>query len=231
MKKLYITLAAALLGVASLQARELTFYLGDDKIAAGEEVIYNEVEKEPIGGGAFEVTIAPKLYLGSDFLSNKIQITANCTSGQDIQMCAGGNCMMGKTVVKTDVKIEANAKLPLEFEYFGELGADEKLPEIITEFEAYDTRYESATKVSFTLVMNRESGALTVIKNNQAFRAIAGGIEYSLEAPATVELYSITGRKVLSAHLDGSGVLSTTSLPKGIYIYTLGDKSGKLYVR
>ncbi len=231
MKKLYITLAAALLGVASLQARELTFYIGDEKIPVGEEISYNEIEKEAIGGGAFEVMIAPKLYLGSDYLSNKIQITADCTSGQTIQMCAGGKCERAAKVVKTDVKIEANAKLPLEFEYAAEIEADEVIPEIITEFEAFDTRYEATTKVSFTLVMNSESGSLTVIKNNQAFRAIAGGIEYSLDAPAAVELYSITGRKVLSAHIDGSGVLSTTSLPKGIYIYTLGDKSGKLYIR
>lgn len=231
MKKLYFTLAAALLGVASLQARELTFYNGDEKIASGEEVTFNEVEKEAIGGGAFEVKIAPKLFLGSDFTSNKIQITAKCTSGQKIQMCAGGACNMGETVVKNDIKVDANSKLPLEFEYLGELEADEVLPEIVTEFEAFDTRYEASTKVSFTLVMNSESGSLTVIKNNQAFRAVAGGIEYSLDAPAAVELYSITGLKVLSAHLDGSGILSTASLPKGIYIYTLGDKSGKLYIR
>ena len=228
MKKLYITLAAALLGVASMQARELAFYMGEEKIATGEEVKFNEIEKEVIPGG-FEVTMAPELYLWSDFLSNTIQITAKCTSGQEIQMCAGGDCMKGKEVVKKNIEIKANSKLDLKFDYMAEIEG-ETIPEVVTEFEAYDTNYTN-TKVSFTLVMNSESGALTVIKNNASFRAVAGGIEYSLDAPAAVELYSITGRKVLSAHLEGNGTLSTASLPKGIYVYTLGDKSGKLYIR
>ena len=137
--------------------------------------------------------------------------------------------MRGSEIVKNNVEVESKSKLYLKFEYREEIEG-ETIPEVVTEFEAYDTNYPN-TKVSFTLVMNSESGALTVIKNNASFRAVAGGIEYSLDAPATVELYSITGRKVLSAHLEGNGTLSTASLPKGIYVYTLGDKSGKLYIR
>ena len=229
MKKLYITLAAALLGVASMQARVLAFYLGDEKIATGEEVTFNDYEKKQIGSDKYKVTFEPELYLGSDFLSNEIQISATCISGQEIQMCAGGECARSKEVVKKGIEIKANSKLNLEFEYIGEIEG-ETIPEVVTEFEAYDTNYTN-TKVSFTLVMNSESSALTVIKNNASFRAVAGGIEYSLDAPAAVELYSITGRKVLSANLEGNGTLSTASLPKGIYVYTLGDKSGKLYIR
>ncbi|MDE6120286.1 MAG: T9SS type A sorting domain-containing protein [Muribaculaceae bacterium] len=229
MKKLYISLAAALLGVASLNARELTFYLGDTPISADETVTFTDYSVEP-AGASVEVVMAPKLSLHSDLQNNKINITATCTSGQEVQMCAGGLCQTGAKISKSDISIGTNAKLDLEFEYIGILKKDETIPEVVTEFEAEMSGYTSTYK-KFTLVMNPSAGVATLIGDNNSFRAINGGIEYNIAEPSTVELYSITGRKVLSTTLSGEGTMSTSELPRGIYVYTIAGKSGKIYVR
>lgn len=230
MKKFYVTLAAAILGMSPLAARELVFYIDNTPIADMEEVQFKDIEITPVTDKLSEVMMEPQLYLFTDLVTSSVNITAKCISGQDINMCAGGNCMNGEKIVKENISIASNQKLPLEFHYEGYITPGEAAPEVITEFEAVDTRHPE-TKKTFTLVMNPQSGVATIIGVDDSFRAVAGGVEYSFDTPTSVEIFNTAGRKVASETLSGSGTLSTSGLNAGVYIYSLNGVTGKIYIR
>lgn len=230
MKKLYIMFAGLALAT-SVQARELNFYLGDKVIENNTELTFNELEVTDGPRGTVKVKMAPDLYLGTDTYSSKISITSACTSGQTISLCAGGLCENGTSVTKT-VTLQSGGKVALQFDFEGTFDSTDEIPAVVTDFTAQDGDREE-TRKSFTLVMNSEAG-VTVIENYNSFQPVKGGIEYSVAAPTRVCLYSIVGLKVLETTVDGSGILSTSAFPAGIYVYTLegsAARSGKIYLR
>ncbi len=233
MKKLYLIMAGLLVCGMS-QARELTFYLGNNVIEPNSTVIFDDIEEIPAGANK-EVTMAPELFISSDIYTSKLMIKATCTSGQEIQMCAGGNCMTGTTVTKEGIKVQADQKLNLQFEYIATMPKDETAPCVATTIEAQDGTYTDTFK-SFTLVMNSNgTGAVTLIENNNRLLAVEGGLKYSLEAESTVELFNLSGIKMLESNVSGSGIIFTSDLESGIYLYTIknaqGKASGKVFVR
>lgn len=233
MKKLY-TLMAGLLMCGMPQARELTFYLGDNVIEPNTTVTFDDIEEIPAGANK-EVTMAPELYISSDIYTSKLKITATCISGQKIQMCAGGRCETGTTVTKENIKVQADEKLDLQFEYIATMPKDDVAPCVTTTFEAQDGTHAETLK-SFTLVMNSTgTGSVTLIENDNRLLAVEGGLEYSLEAESTVEIFNLSGVKMLENNVSGTGTISTAALESGIYLYTIrnaqGKASGKIFIR
>ena len=233
MKKLYFLMAALLVGGIS-QARELTFYFGNDVVEPNSTVVFNDIEENPAGGGMKEVVMAPPLYVSSDIYTKDLKITATCTSGQEIQLCAGGNCMTGPTVTKEGIKVQPDQKLALDLEYIAQMPVGETAPRVAVTVEAQDGTYEE-TKKSFTIVMNENGAGVDVIENDRCFMAVDGGIKYDFAVPASVELFTLSGVRVMARQLEGAGILSTEELASGIYLFTAksseGTLSGKLFVR
>ncbi|MGN0223251.1 MAG: hypothetical protein ACI4AM_04410 [Muribaculaceae bacterium] len=227
MKKLYFAMLALLLCFGIAQARTLTFYIGKTAITPGQTVIFEDIAVDDYGDYR-EVTMAPELYLTTDIYSSKISITAKCTSGQSIQMCAGGACAMGETVTKENITIQTNALLDLKFDCILELEGEEAVPNVVTEFTAVDTAYPE-TAVTFTLIMG-EKGSVTLIENSSDLVAVAGGVQYNVEQPTLLELVDIQGRKVVETTVNGFGFLPVDA-PAGIYVYTFGENSGKIYLK
>ena len=227
MKKIYLSMLALLLCFGVAEARKLTFYIGKTAITPGETVSFEDIVVDDYGDYK-EVTMAPELYLTTDIYSSKITVTAKCTSGQSIQMCAGGACEMGTTVTKENVTLQTNAFLDLKFDYIVELEGDEAIPVVVTEFSAVDTAYPE-TAVSYTLVMG-EKGSVTLIENRADLVAVAGGVQYNVEQPTQLELVDIQGRKVAEATVNGFGFLHVDA-PAGVYVYTFGENSGKIYIK
>ncbi len=227
MKKFYIFLCAAALGLTAT-ARELTFYYGDKVIAPGETVYFNDLKVEDYGNFK-EVAYEPQLFITTDIFTNKLIVVAECTTGQQIQMCAGGLCSMGEKVEKKDITVSPNTKLPLQFDCYLELEADETAPTISTTFTAQDGTYAETLK-SFVLVMG-ENASVTLIEIDNQLKYTAAGLEYNISAPTAFALYTIDGRKVLSAELQGTGTLSTSGLQAGIYVYSLGNKTAKIFIQ
>lgn len=227
MKKFYLLLCAAAIGMTA-QARQLTFYINDQAITPGTTVEFSDILIEEDGGVQY-VTMAPTLYLGTD-LYMKVDIVADCTSGQTIQMCAGGACTTGKKVTKESIAISTGDKLPLKFEYEDEFDSGETIPNVTTAFSAVCPDYPD-TKIEFVLVMGSDLNSLTVIETPAELKVIPGAIEYNVASATTLALYNAAGTCVLNANLNGSGVVATDSLAAGVYVYSLGSKSGKIYVK
>ena len=229
MKKLYMALALALVAV-SAGAANLIFYLGDKEIAQGSTVGYSEYEwAEEFEPGVWDIMMKPKIYLESDFFTNTVTITATCTSGHKIQMCCGGQCMSGETVTKSDLTLRQGVKFDLEFDYMNMEYEGEQLPVVTTVIEAVDG---AGTPVSFTIVMGPEGASIenAEIAADQV-RYTAAGIEYDVTSACSFSLYSLIGTQVMSATLEGRGTLSVAGLPKGVYVYTLDGKAGKVLVK
>ena len=226
MKKFYMIVAAALLA-AGAQAQTLKVFMGEKEIEVGKTTIFEGGEIKDYGASGKDYKYDPELSLMSD-KSGACTLLAECKSGQSIQLCFGGNCMTGTSVEKNG-NLTANVKMPLQFEFMGyTYSADEAIPkDVTTEF----TAEQGATVISFTVVVNPSTGAVTVLQNDKALRVVDGAIEYSLEAPAELTLYALDGTKVAAWTLDGNGTVSTAGLPAGIYAYTLGQTGGKLYLR
>ena len=227
MKKFYLLLAGALMCM-SAQARELTFYLGDQAITPGTTVTFNNPQVTD-HGDYFEVKMAPDLYLSTNLFSNTIEITADCTSGEQIQICAGGSCQMGESVTKKNVTINTNQKLDLEFHYSGEFDAGEAIPTVTTKFDAYDGESEES-RTSFTLVMGPTTG-LTIIRDSAELTFDGHQLVYNISGSSELVIADTDGRSVINTTVSGEGSLSTEGLAEGIYIYRLGNKSGKIYIR
>lgn len=225
MKKIYMFLLGSLACIGA-NAIELTFYLGNQKLTPGSTVEFNGVTVDDLGS-CNEVNMSPRLYLSSNIYSSDISVTAECTSGQTIQMCAGGLCNGGDTVTKENVKIQTNQKLDLEFHYQGEFDYGEAIPVVTTHFTALDVT-EPDSKVEFVLVMGEKGASLDVVEVSENLRAVEGGIEYDAAQAQLLSVYTIDGVCCHSATVAGNG---TVALAPGLYIYAFGDATGKIFVK
>lgn len=229
MKKFYLLGMCALIASSSLSARELKFFQGEKEIASGSNFEYSEYTSEEGRPGYEDIVFNPGITLWSDVTVN-VTVSAKCTSGQQIQLCAGGSCEAGAEVVKENVRLDADQKLDLKFEYLGEVKEGEVPPTIVTELSAFDPD-RSNVKADITVTFSAISGVTSVFVNDSSFRAVAGGIEYSFDAPTQIEIFSLSGETVLKTIADGNGLLSTAYLQPGVYAYKAGSKSGKIYLR
>ena len=227
MKKLYLTLLGALLTFGA-SARELTFYMGDTPIANGATVHSHALEMEDYGDFK-EIKMDPDLYISSDIFTSDVQIKVTCLTGQAVQLCAGGNCMKGSEITKTNVKISTGQKLPLQYDYVAELDADEPIPTVTSLIEAVDTKYPETAK-SFTITLTDVAG-VTVVENKTAFTLTPAGIVYNLDSAQHFTMYNITGLCVYNSELLGTGIVPTSNLAKGVYVYRAGKHTGKFIVK
>lgn len=225
MRKFYLMMLAGLCGLAA-QAIELTFWIGNQKITPGETIEFNDVTVTDMETYK-EVTMKPSLYLSTNIYSSSLTVKATCTSGQTIQMCAGGRCQGGVSVTKEKVTVQTGQKFPLEFDYIGELDLDEPVPTVTTLLEAEDTT-EPGSKIAFTIVMSEKGASLSRVEAADGLTAVAGGIAYDVEGNALLSVYSADGLEAFSAKVSGSG---TVNLPAGLYIATLDGKTTKILVK
>lgn len=227
MKKLYVLLLACLTTV-SVYAVNLKFFIGDTEITPGSKVYFKDYQAEEYESGVWDILMNPRLSVESDFFTNAVTITATCTSGQDIQMCAGGTCEKGQSVVKENLTLRKGQKLALEFEFLEGEYEGAVVPDVVTTFKA---EVAGGNTVEFTLVMGPSAASVSSVEISDRVSFTDGAIRYDLHSTRDFALYSLTGTCVLSDTLKGSGVLSTAGLPTGIYVYTLDGKAGKIVVK
>lgn len=226
MKKFYITMLC-LAAMTCAQAMELTFWLGDKKIEPGTTAEFTEVTVDDYGDYK-EVFMEPKIYLSSDIYSSSIKVTASCVSGQNIRLCCNGNCQTGKEVTKNDVTLRREERLDLQFEYIEELDAGVEVPTVVTRISAEDI-YDEESRVDFVLVMGVEGASLNKVETGaDVVVPVPGAVAYSVSATAPFAIYATDGTCAFESTVTGDG---TVALQPGIYVYKLGNISGKILVK
>lgn len=224
MKK-QLLLALALLPGALTANAAMDMYMGEQKLANNGTYTFNTIEEDPIMGGFI---IDPHLSLQSTE-ETVVNIEAKCTSGQEIQMCAGGQCEKAPTVRKEDITLQANEKLNLQFEYIDNEAEDKaQLPKNITTVFTI----EGDEELSYTIVMNSDgSGIAAVVERDRNVAYTDGELIYNLSKPGNLILCDTNGRVIINTTLSGNGSFSLAGIDKGIYIYRLGNNAGKIVVR
>lgn len=232
MKKFYL-LAAAVLTVASVNAKQLRFCQGDKVFNPGETLTWSECKVTDYGDTGKDYTYDPEISILSDVDANNLIVKATCTTGQSIQLCCGGQCDMGTEVTKSNVAIKANTPLPSQFEQIGSTySKDEAIPRVEVELSAQYAD-DANTLVKLEVVLDSNIG-VTMIAVDNAFRAVDGAINYNLSGASEISLYDMSGNCVLKANANGQGSLSTANLPAGIYVYSINGNvksNGKIFVR
>ncbi len=230
MKKIYMLAAAAILA-AGAQAQTLSFTLEGTPIVPGSKVSFNDGNVDLENG---EWEYLPEIMLSSDINGN-VNLVATCTTGQNIMVCCGGTCTPGTRVEKNNLQLTAGTPLNIEFHYMGyaEDFDNIKVPENVTTEISAEYVGNPASKVEFVLVCNSTEGGsvIGVYEKAAQLTSVNGSLEYSVEDSCTLALYSQAGERVLTTEVEGNGAISTVGLAKGVYVYTLGTKSGKLIVK
>lgn len=227
MKKIYLAVAAALFATCA-QAQTLQFMFGDKILEPGQTIEFNEAEiiDEP---DYYSWAMKPDLYIvGSE--ADEINVNVNCETGQSVMFCMGGSCKMGSTVSTENYKINANTPESLEFHIEG---YDRDIPaDVITHFTAFYT-YNDDVLAEFTLIMNKNGvvKTATLYEEGEELFSVNGELKYNVNGTSDLTLYTTDGRRVLNQTVSGNGSVSTAALANGVYVYTLGTKSGKVIVK
>ena len=230
MKKILSIALAVLFVTANMSARELKFYNGNIAVNQGETLEFADFTVTSIGNGMVEVSFAPELYIWSDIFTNTVSMTAECTSGEEIQFCPGGNCVFGKTVTKDDLKIMADQKIAIQYEYIAEMSESAAIPTVVTKISAVDTKHPEVS-AEMIIVMNASSGVAEAVVSDNTFKAVNGGICFDFVKESEVSIFTLTGEQVYSGCHNGIGTIDTSAFANGIYIYKVGKKSGKIYLQ
>lgn len=233
MKKIYMIAAAALLTVTTAGARELKFCQGDKVFNAQDRLVWNQCKIEDYGADGKDYVYDPGISILSDVDANDVIVTATCTTGQNIQLCCGGSCEMGTSLTKRNIEVKAGVPLASQLEQTGQTySADEPIPHVEVELTAQYAD-DPSSLIKLEMVFDSGTGITTIVADND-FCAVQGGIRYNLTGASEVNLYDMTGRRVFSEKVSGSGIIPTAALPVGIYVYCVegsARRTGKLFVR
>ncbi len=226
MKKFYL-LGAALIVAGAANAESLSFSMGETPVVNGEEITFTDAELDMMGS-YHAVTFDPHMSLTADF-TGKVNVQANCISGQEIQMCAGGLCEFNTVVTKNDVEVTAGTPLDLKFEYMATVESLDEITDVTTELSAVKSDNPGvAVECVVVFHLNKDGIASITTENLLSFNN--GAISFNVANPAAFNVYSVSGNRVMNATLSGNGTLNADLAP-GMYVYSLGNRTGKFIVR
>ena len=230
MKKLLLAtlVVAGAVIPASAQGLYMTSY--GKEIPNGSTITYKDYQWEQYEEDYAVVTINPGMFLVGDRTSTA---TVSTKSNVTIGLCAGGTCVRLKEITKKDVPVDANAPLDLILDWEEEIyGTEQELtiPEITVEIEAwYNDDPTSVYKI--TLVMGGfeatagiegvEASQDNILFNNNV-------IKYDLNQISNLSVYSLSGKTIMNQTISGNGSVSLDGLSKGIYLYRVAGKNGKV---
>lgn len=108
------------------------------------------------------------------------------------------------------------------------------LQEITVEVTAYYTSTPSESTTTTVVLTNRpdaEVGGVVNITPDLDVNYTHGSINYNISAPTKLSIFNTNGSLVLCQLVKGVGSVALDSLHPGVYIYSIGGKSGKILVR
>lgn len=233
-----IALGAALAG----NAKELKILYQDKAVENGATIKYEgytvkaqtgDIKDGYVNGFAI-ITVDPDLHIVSD-VDATVTVRAYSKNGEDIQLCAGGDCIRGKDLTKPQVSLKANDPLNLQMD------AEWRFTNQAITFPFYDVLVEAwynddpSNKISVTVEMgDLSAGVESLPAAGNSVKVSGRQLEYDLTSAAELSVYSLSGKALVSKTVAGSGSISLANLPAGVYIYRVAGKnakSGKFIIR
>lgn len=235
MKKIFTLLSAAI-AAFGVQASAFELYFGDTPVEDGQtyETQYS-VEKLEQGNFSMYIVNQPSNLFLHGTPGEQATVTVELLSGNNVSVCSlDGVCINLPTaqgaasITKTGALKQAveDAEIHTESQFFSEDFSS--LKDVKIKVTASSGSYNATIYVNMTAQM---ASVKSVVSNDYVKAAGGNILNYSVSAPATLQLYSITGSQAAKYPISGNGALNLSSLPKGVYIYTTGTHSGKLVIR
>lgn len=232
MKKIYAFIAGILVA-GTAAAQTVNFTQNDKVIDNGSTFEFTAVEIEDFSDYGLGVSYAfdPKIFIQTS-ADITVDVVAECTTGQNVQLCCGGACASGVTVTKSGIQLTASEPLSTMFEQMGNVQSADNIPTFVsTDLTVYKAGTKNAL-TSITVVFKYgENGVASVITKDNAFSYANGAISYIVDGSAAAALYTTDGKCVLNTEVSGRGSISTTGIAAGVYIYRLGSKTGKILIK
>ena len=234
MKKLLLASLLAFGSMVPMAAAEFSVLFQDKPIENGSTVKFDEYTVTEQGYEGFEDKfyswkVDPELYLVSD-AEGPLTVHAVSQNGEEFQLCAGGNCIMGTDLIKNAVMPEVNVPLNLQLDWAKNTINEPEIfiPALEIFVEVYYNNAPS-NKLTFTLQMGgfEAAGVVSIVADAGSVVLNGKTLQYDLAGPSQISVYSLSGKTVLNKAISGSGSISLDGLSKGVYLYRLSGKSNK----
>lgn len=224
MKKIFTTLALAFACVAPSFAALTATY--DGKAIGYGDVITLSAED-------FEEVLPKYLYaaeadfdIQTDTKEVAFSLTADCPYFQYcIKQCFDLKLVGDEYTASGTIK--PNEVLQIHVNFMGV----EALPQEAGEMHIILDNGNESDMLAFTVKFDTKPAGVEGLETAVKASYRNNVLTYSLDAPATLAVYSITGAVALNRTVSGNGSVDFSTLPKGIYVYTLGGKANKVLVK
>lgn len=228
MKKTFTLLLALAIALgASAQTFKLT--QGDREISNGESFEVGYTTQAILAIWESATIVSPE---GGKFISETSSPSDNFGL---LSVCSGGECESpsGKDVViKKEFTLQPNVPMDLQIHRTSGL-IQSATGDLIAKVKIYPADHpDQAFTYSANFVVKPASevaGIGNLASDSEYVKVLGGKINFS--GQGNLEIYSILGVRVKSAHAHGEGSLSIANLSRGVYVYRLGKLSGKFTVR
>ncbi|MCC8071316.1 MAG: T9SS type A sorting domain-containing protein [Bacteroidales bacterium] len=236
MKKFYTTLLLALACVASASAQEYFTVTANGKtVSPGETIICGYEINEVIPGLLSMVEWRPMVQLESE---ENLHITAIINSEGSVNCCIGSNCDTTGALHTLTKDFEYTPDNDIVWKNFIYVEARIESETTISnaaceaEIEIYPD-YEPSDGIKFTIkfVDEEASGIKTVGSDAQGVKVQGRKLTYKVGSATRLSIYSVLGQPVVERTVKGTGTISLDKLPQGLYLYRLGQTSGKFMVK
>lgn len=236
MKKLFTLMAAALTAAASAWAAVPELLFKGQPVSP--DVTYES-------GYTVETTVIPGVmtiysYLQDTEMSLRGQVgqkvTVKVISSKEVAFCGmDGRCENGTEIDKTVTLAQDTVPLELHVEtqdWFGTSPAELLSDVEVTVKAWYNATPGEVATAKVLLTTTPASASIAGVNADLTNVSLVGNVlNYSVAQPSKLEIYGITGALVISQKVAAEGSVSLDSLHPGVYIYSLGQKSGKILVR
>ncbi len=199
-------------------------------MADGENIVFDKPTFDDYGSYYYE----PEIFIAADQPCN-INTTAS-TDGETVSYCIGNDCRFGSSITFEGVAVGTTQQdIRLHFSGYDEdiYNGKKPMPTIKVTVEA-DVTTVIGSKTSFTVTMRPSDAGVESVATAAKVSVTGKTLSYSLQGAATVEVYSLSGAKVLATAVEGNGSLSLDGLSAGLYLYKVAgaeNATGKFIVK
>lgn len=237
MKKLLLTMLIGAGCLIPVSAKQLAIQYEGELVPNGAtidfkggEVLHAADMDDPLiqeyFPNAIKIVVDPELYLVSDV---EEPITIETQGDHPYQLCAGGSCENGTRITKQVENLKANVPLNLQLE-MEELSYEGDPIEIPLTNIVINIYYNNDKSNVYTVKLKMggiSSGVEGIEADNAVVKFNGKALEYVVDGASQINVYSLSGKTVISRNVSGSGAISLEGLSKGVYLYRVSGKTNK----
>lgn len=155
-------------------------------------------------------------------------VTATANEPQVVQFCGiNGQCQMLKATETTKSgTYSAGNIIPLEID----IAATKAMLTEPVEVKLTISDGSETMNLTLNFLTSEQSGISAPSVAEKSIKVAGRTLHYTLSGMENLTLYNISGRAVVNRNVNGTGSISLSGLPAGVYVYRLGQETGKVLV-